>query len=74
MRTKTKQNGKLAKGSKSTAKQSQEAKTSEDDASKVEKIEASESAKTQNGVKKKTGKGSFDGEQFKVTVQSEHKS
>ena len=70
---KTKPNGKLAKGSKSTAKQSQEAKTSEEDTSKVEKIEASESAKTQNGVKKKTGKGSFDGEQFKVTVQSEHK-
>ena len=65
---KTKQNGKLAKGLKTTAKQSQEAKTSEDE--KVQIVEEKVEEKTEG--KKKLGMGLFDGEDWKVTIESEH--
>ena len=70
---KTKQNGKLAqngKGPKTTAKQSQEVKTSEDE--KVDQVEEKTAAAAKTDGKKKLGMGLFEGEDWKVTIESEH--
>jgi hypothetical protein len=64
---KTKQNGKLARGPKSTAKESQEIKTSGD-----EKVEQKTSEVEKTDGKPRLGMGLFEGEDWKVTIQSEH--
>ena len=67
---KTKQNGKLSKGPKSTAKQSQEVKTSEDENLNIVEEKTGEIEKTEG--KRKLGMGLFEGEDWKVTIESEH--